>query len=376
MASPHAPAPIPRRQSKVAAMIRSILVYSVEELSGDGLIKLPFAAGLRAAFPEARISWCAASGKSVYSSWLKPVVFRFIDELLLGEPLGDRMLDVFNPRPPFGGRTFDLVIDTQTNVRRSLVVRRAGRTFISAAAGFALSARRPTSPWPESMAGQLDGLLKLAAGPQANAARPTLSTPEAAAAARTLLPPGETYVGFAPGSGGLERRWPLDRFVQLAALQHERGRRPVFILGPAERDYVEPLRAQAPYALLPLEGEAAERAPVKGPLLTIAMAGWLAAAVAADAGPGHMLAAGGAPLVSLFRERRKERKFRPDGATVSPLVAEDFGDTAIDAIPASEVDRALEGLLGRPDAPPASPGPIASATAGRRRGRGSGPTDR
>lgn len=78
---------------------RSILVYSVEELSGDGLIKLPFVAGLRAAFPDAHITWCAASGKSVYSGWLKPVVFRFIDQLLLGEPLGER-LRVLSLSPP------------------------------------------------------------------------------------------------------------------------------------------------------------------------------------------------------------------------------------------------------------------------------------
>ena len=326
-------------------MIQSILVYSVEELSGDGLIKTPFVAGLRAAFPDARITWCAASGKSVYDGWLRPVVFRFIDELILGEPLGARLADLFHRPGPFGGRTFDLVIDTQTNLRRSLVVRRAARSFISAAAGFALSDRRPTGPWPESMIGQLEGLLKLAAGPAATLQRPQLAPPEAVETALALLPPGETYVGFAPGAGGAERRWPLDRYLQLAAAQHDRGRRPVFLLGPAERDYLEPVRTMAPYALLPLEDEAAARAPVQGPLLTIALAGRLSAAVAADAGPGHMLAAGGAPLVSLFCERRKERKFLPAGAIVRPLVAEDFGDKAIAASPAAEVDRLLEALL-------------------------------
>jgi ADP-heptose:LPS heptosyltransferase len=41
---------------------------------------------------------------------------------------------------------------------------------------------------------------------------------------------------------------------------------------------------------------------VKGPLLVIALAGRLSAAVANDAGPGHMLAAGGAPLLSLQQD--------------------------------------------------------------------------
>jgi ADP-heptose:LPS heptosyltransferase len=33
-------------------MVQSILIYSMGEVIGDGLIKLPFIAGLRAAFPR------------------------------------------------------------------------------------------------------------------------------------------------------------------------------------------------------------------------------------------------------------------------------------------------------------------------------------
>jgi ADP-heptose:LPS heptosyltransferase len=325
-------------------MIRSILVYSAGELSGDGLIKMPFIAGLRAAFSDAHITWCAANGNSVYDGWLRPVVFRFIDELILGAPA----LDAFRPMGPFGGRKFDLVIDTQTNLRRSLVGRRAGRSVISAAAGFALSNRRPAEVWPDSMVGQLESLLRLAAGPGASLQRPQLAPPEAVEAALMLLPPGEVYVGFAPGAGGLERRWPLDRYLQVATAQQDRGRRPVFLLGPAERDYIDPVRTRAPCALLPLESAAQANLAIQGPLLTIALAGRLSAAVAADAGPGHMLAAGGTPLVSLFCEHRKKRKFLPSGETVRPIVAESFGDKAIAAIPVAEVDRILEELLSSP----------------------------
>ncbi len=325
-------------------MVASVLVYSVEEISGDGLVKLPFVAGVRAAFPGATFTWCAASGNSVYDGWLKPVVTGVIDELILGEPLGSGALDFLSPRKPFGGRRFEVVIDTQSNVRRSLVVRRAGGVFISPAAGFALSSRKPKS-WPDALVDRMAVLLSLAGGDGASLRPLSLIEPRVQAAAEALLPPGPRYVGLAPGAGGPERRWPIERYIALAALQHQRGRTPVFILGPGERDYLEPIRASAPFALLPQEDRTDSFADITGPLLTIALAGRLQAAVAADAGPGHMLAAGGSPLVSLFRERRKALKFRPAAPRVEVLIAEDFGGREIGLISVEAVDQALERLL-------------------------------
>ena len=322
---------------------KTVLVYSVEEISGDGLIKLPFVAGVRAAFPDAHFAWCAATGNCVYDTWLKPVVAGQIDELVLEGRPGLSAWDMIAPGRPLGGRRFDLVIDTQSNVKRSLAMRRVGRTFISPAAKFLFSARKP-AVWPGAMMDRMETLLKLAAGEGASLKPLTLTDPAILAAAAVLLPAGPTYVGFAPGAGGPERRWPLDRYIELARRQHERGRVPVFVLGPAERDYLEPIREQAPFALLP--GEAAPPiAGAGGPLLTIALAGHFAAGDAADAGPGHMLAAGGSPLVSLFRERRKALKFRPAAPRVEALIAEDYGDKVMDLIPLEDVDAALERVL-------------------------------
>lgn len=332
-------------------MAGSVLVYSVEEISGDGLIKLPFIAGVRAAFPEARFSWCAASGNSVYGGWLKPAVDGVIDELILDEPVGQGRFDVLAPRPPFGGRRFDVVIDTQRNLARTLAVRRAkarGGVFASSTANFLFSTRKPPGPWPEAMVDQLSVLLKLAGGETA-APRPlpVVNAP-ARALAEKMLPLGATYVGFAPGAGGAERRWPIDRYIDLARRQHGRGRIPVFFLGPGERAYLDPIRARAPFALLPVEDRNDAHQAVSGPLLTIALASRLAAGVAADAGPGHMLAAGGCSLVSLFRERRKAAKFRPAAPRVEALIAEDYGDKDINLISTDSVDEALERLLVAP----------------------------
>jgi hypothetical protein len=84
---------------------------------------------------------------------------------------------------------------------------------------------------------------------------------------------------------------------------------------------------------------------VAGPLLVVAMGGRLAAAVANDAGPGHMLAAGGAPLLSLQLSRRKAVKFPPAAVRLEMLVAEDFGGGGMAAIPLADAAAALDRLL-------------------------------
>jgi ADP-heptose:LPS heptosyltransferase len=96
--------------------------------------------------------------------------------------------------------------------------------------------------------------------------------------------------------------------------------------------------------LIPEVGRTDAFQEVRGPLLTIALAGRLAAAVANDAGPGHMLAAGGAPLLSLQQSRRKAAKFRPAARRLEMLVAEDYGG-GMDAIPPADVEARLERLL-------------------------------
>ncbi|WP_165187278.1 glycosyltransferase family 9 protein [Caulobacter soli] len=329
-------------------MAQTILIYSMGEILGDSLIKLPFIAGLREAFPQARITWCAAKGGTMYAGPLKSVVAGYIDEILTDGPTGARPLDALPWVTPFGGRTFDLVIDTQENLRRSLVAKRAvskgkeGGRFISAA----LQARQPG--WPVAVVDRLARLLFLASDGD-GAPRPlALSDPDATNAARALLPTahygGPVYVGLAPGAGGQDRRWPLERYIELARRIEAADRKAVFFFGPDEGPDLQIARDAVPTALFPEKDRTDDFPDVKGPLLAIALAGRLTAAVANDAGPGHMLAAGGAPLLSLQQDHRKAVKFRPAARRLELLVAEDYGQ-GMAALPLDVVDAALQRLI-------------------------------
>lgn len=323
----------------------SILVYVGLDAVGDGLMKLPFLRALRSAYPAARITWMAGKGHTVYAGSLAPVVAGLVDEVLDDAGVGSRFGELF-ARRPLADRSFDLIIDTQRRLLTTLILRRVrhGR-FISAAVDFRLSAARPPSGWrrPSSMIGQLMTLVELASAQPAIPAAPLPQDANAERQADGLLPPGPTYVGFAPGAGGRHKCWPLGRFIELAGLHAAEGRLPVFFLGPNEAGWAAEIRAALPNVVLPLQG--VDSAP---PMLTIALARRLMAAVANDSGTGHMLAAADVPLVSLFGPTPPE-KFAPAARRLTVVKAQDFGGTEMDAIPFNAVAGALAQALSDAD---------------------------
>jgi ADP-heptose:LPS heptosyltransferase len=326
----------------------SVLVHVGLDRVGDGLLKLPFVRGLRRAFPSARITWLAGKETSVYAKVLAPYVQGLLDEVIENAGIGKEPAELLRPAP-LKDRRFDLVIDTQRIVWTSLSVRRIRhRTFLSPALRFLLSARRPARGYvsPPSMQRQMLDLLELASGlsfpTPANLDLP--SDPAAQADAVRLLPEGEAYLGLAPGSGGLPKCWPLERFVALAKLQVARGRKPVMILGPAEKEWLPELRQALPQALFPLQDEGIEARYGFAPAFTMALANRLSAAVANDSGVGHMLAVGGTPLISLFGPTVPE-KFMPMTRNLRIVRASEHGGREMHRIPLERVADELEMAL-------------------------------
>jgi len=321
----------------------TICVYVGLDAFGDGLMKLPFLRALRHAFPGARITWLAGKGRSVFAHELKPLAQGLIDETVEDAGIGSRLGELWSARP-LAGRRFDLVIDTQRRVLTTLIVRRiAHGRFVSGAAGFLLSGAKPKLPYrkPAAMVRQMLDLVEAASGLPARPDAPLALEPAVAGAAAALLPGGPVYVGLAPGAGGRGKCWPLENFLALAGSLACDGATPAFILGPNEAEWA-PRCAAIPGAALPLQAAAARGIPAT-PMLTIALARRLKAAVANDSGGGHMLAAGGVALVSLFGPT-SPAKFAPLCPRLTVLRAQDFGGDSLDRIPVAAVRAALKGF--------------------------------
>ncbi len=327
---------------------RSILVYvgsHPDDAIGENLLKIPFIRSIRKTFPEATLTWIPGYGPAQFQGVLKPLAEGLIDDHITDLYLENRFSRLLrgNPLP---GRHFDLIIDTQTNMLRTLQLKMIPhRWFISRAWKWAISSRRPPAgpPLGRNIVERLNALVMAASGTVEEPPHGVELAPKWREAAAWLLPAGPTYIGLAPGAGNKDKGkcWPLDNYLAVARDQLAKGRVPVFLPGPAEADWVGRMRAEAPGALVPVFDHAERLDGLRGPTLDIALAGRLTAAVANCSGTGHMLALGGASMVSLFGPTNPV-KYRPYALRVICLKTDDFGGGDMAVIPVSAVIDAVD----------------------------------
>jgi ADP-heptose:LPS heptosyltransferase len=332
--------------------VRSILVYvtsDVDNALGENVLKLPLLLALEEAFPGARIAWVPGTSGAFYlREALAPLVGGRIDEFITDLAIPTDPRAALFAKHPILDRHFDLIVDTQRYFGRTLFLRRIPhQRFISGTWRYLLSNARPPRPLPVRPPRLVDKLLGLAAAAAGNpiaVPNPIPLPQQWRAREASLLPAGPHYVGLSPGAGNQEtgKCWPLGAFVAVASAQVERGRVPVFLLGPEESEWQGSLREAVPEALFPEQrNRATTPGEISGPCLVAALGERLSAAVANCSGTGHLLAAGGAPMVSLYGPTRPE-KYAPFARALICLKAQDYGSGSIDAIPVDAVLTAIE----------------------------------
>ncbi len=318
-------------------------IYVAGGLVGDMLNMLPVIRTLRGHFPGRAIRWLTGRGGSALAGVLGPLAAPYIDAFVDDAAGGARHPGLVRRILP--DERFEVLIDCQSRVITTLALRRVPhRVFVSAAARFTLSDRRPPGRRrPAAVLERFAQLVELASGQPCRPDFRVELPAELRALAARRLPEGPCYVGLAPGAGDSRKCWPRARFAALARLQLERGRVPVFFLGPRERDWLAGLAAEVPAALFP---EWRGPGAIEGsPLLTIALAERVSAAVANDCGTGHMLGAGRTALVTLFGHTAAPKFAVRSARRWLGVSAAEFGGSTPEAIPLEAVAAALERVL-------------------------------
>jgi len=318
---------------------------------GDAFIGLHFLRALRRFYPEEKVSVIASEGRSPYRHSMARLATPLVDDVIENARIKTPLFQAIRnlraiPRVA-------VAFDHRSNFRAVLLARLfyPCDVYLCALPWYWLSARRPRRSRPDHRLDRLMALLEALARAPADSHGEIALAPEATAAAARLLPAGPRYVGFAPGATMTDeqRRWPLDRFVALADAAASEGASPVFLLGPAERDLLAPLRAKAPVALMPGCDVTAGRT-LDNVDLTIALGRRLTGAVSNDCGLAHLLAAADRPLLVLFGPSNAAR-WRPVGAHVETLTAQQFGGHAMESIPVEAVRDAFGRMLAGATAP-------------------------
>ncbi len=134
-----------------------------------------------------------------------------------------------------------------------------------------------------------------------------------------------------PGSGGVRKRWPLERFLEVARNLSAIGRKGELVFGPAE----EELAGGSAGRGLPAGWTATVRPPIED------LAGRLsrcALYLGNDSGITHLAASVGAPVVALFRDENVG-SWRPFGRAIVLHAAE------LEGLSVASVWRACADLL-------------------------------
>ena len=156
----------------------------------------------------------------------------------------------------------------------------------------------------------------------------------------TLGVKAKPYVMFVPGGSAHrpEKRWPVEKYSELARILYSRGFDIVIIGGPQETALAHAIQRQTPRAR-DLTG--------RTDFARIAILGAKAAlAVGNDTGPLHLAAAAGAPAIVLFSRASNPELSAPRGR-VAILQAENLAD-----LPVAQVAQAANSLARAPQRTP------------------------
>lgn len=144
---------------------------------------------------------------------------------------------------------------------------------------------------------------------------------------------GTPLVGLFPGAGHPTRRWPLEKFAELADfLIRNEGVKVILFLGPEEAALAKNLRQTFPRGVVVLD-------KLSIPQLAAALAR-LAVFISNDTGPMHIAAAVGTPVVVLLHET-SPRSYLPLGARHQFVARQ-----PVDKITVEEVHSAARAALG------------------------------
>ncbi len=287
----------------------TILVYTLGELLGDGMVKLPFVQQLRKLYPQAHITWMAGQRTTAYKSVLHPLIAGDIDEVHELTMVGASWTQWFKPpwNAPKGG--YDLIIDTQRRTKATLIVKRIPhKTFISPAMKWFFSDLKPTdvTKRPAHFAAQHTMLLELLSQKPVtldyHVTLPDEYIMMGQEVRHHLIQDRTKWVLLAPGAGVRIKCWPLERFTALAMYLRAQGVGVSYILGPQELDMRAEIESHDPDASFPLQylGEGPLKDQSRSIYTTMALANAADLCIANDAGVGHVFAATSTPLISLF----------------------------------------------------------------------------
>ena len=293
----------------------NILIVRLGAL-GDIVHAIPAAAALRRAFPAARIDWIVEAKHRA----ILDMVTSIDRTIVIGRPA---LAGWTHAVRELRATKYDLAIDLQGLMKSAVLARASGAGRV---VGFSIWHLREKTARPfysdvrDAEGGHVIAknlrLLEAVGVHDTTIAFPIADVPSAALdELRQSIGAGTRFALVNPGAAWPNKRWPADRFGEIASFLREAcGLAPVVLWGPGEEDLAR--------SVVTASHGAAVLAPPTGVADVVALARASALVVSGDTGPLHLAMAAGAPAVGIFGPTDPERN--------GPFTAEDLAVSRFD----------------------------------------------
>ena len=215
-----------------------ILVYSFNDKIGDGLQKITFIQQLKAIYPKSIITY-TTSQKTTLKTQLSPLVEKYIDRFIELNQIDTSLINVFKKNDCFEGMYFDLIIDLQKVVLRTLKLKKIKHgKFFSATANFLFSDFKNSKKLKFKkvyIERFYFNILTLISGMEFDAI-PNIQIPYISSDQIKISNNVEKNIAIAPGAGHHLRRWPLANYISIAKKLKSKGYNIYFFIGPDEEE--------------------------------------------------------------------------------------------------------------------------------------------
>jgi|TARA_Y200000002_G_scaffold383033_1_gene402722 ADP-heptose:LPS heptosyltransferase len=218
-----------------------ILIYSFNDKIGDGLQKITFIQKLKQIYPDSYITYTTTQ-KTTLKNILNSLIKDCIDEFIEFNDIDSSFFKFFKENKSFVQKQYDLIIDLQKVVIRSLKLKKIShKNFFSTSLGFLLSDYKNKKKYDFKniyIERFYFNILSLLTEKYIDEI-PNIKLPSNEKSKNIIKTEKKLNIAIAPGAGNKIRQWHISKYIEIGKYLRGLKYNVYFFLGPEEKEYIE-----------------------------------------------------------------------------------------------------------------------------------------
>ena len=297
-------------------MLKNILIYNSGGGLGDSIQLIPLILSLKNHFNEVEFSYLGAHDNH-YENKLKDYNIKIKTLNLNLKYFGFRWWHILKVKKKYlqlNIDKFDLVIDLQTKLRNTLILKKIpSKNFYSATFNFRFCSIKNDYLTKNNISEMTILNLEKFLNTKIKIIKYNINNinEKFFKEAERLLP-NNNYIGFSITQGNEYRKksWSLKNFIEVAKKVQSMNKTPVFFLEKNNNEIANKIKLEVPQTLFP-----EHKSNLSSPALVTALSSRLEKAISIDNGIMHMIDLANVPMIVLFGPTNSE-KFAPSRKNV------------------------------------------------------------